>query len=356
MLIDSATIQVRSGRGGDGFVHFARFKYIPKGGPDGGDGGDGGDVSFLADPGVSTLLDFAHKHHWAAQNGENGMEKQMAGKNGRDLEIRVPPGTLIYDDTTGQCLADLATPGQRMRIAQGGKGGFGNDHFKTSTNQAPHFAEPGGPAQEFTLRLELKLIADVGLVGKPNAGKSTLLAAISRAHPKIADYPFTTLEPQLGIAELSGGRRLVVADIPGLIQGAAHGAGLGHQFLRHIERTRVLVHLIEVEPTDGSDPIANYRAIRQELADYSPELAAKPQIIALTKMDLLASEEDRWAARQLIEQQLGQPLHTISAATGQQVLDLLEAAWQITQAARQQAPMPAAHDAPADPPLNRTTD
>jgi len=331
MLIDRATIMVRSGKGGDGFVHFARFKYIPKGGPDGGDGGDGGSVFLLCDPNVATLLDFAHQYHWAAQDGEKGQEKQMAGRDGLDLEIRVPPGTLIYEDTTGELLADLDTPGKRLCVAKGGKRGFGNDHFKNSINQAPHFCEPGQPGEEHKLRLELKLIAEVGLVGKPNAGKSTLLSAISRARPKIADYPFTTLEPQLGITELPGARRMVVADIPGLIEGASQGAGLGHQFLRHVERTRVLIHLVEVEPTDDSDPVANYHIIRNELATYAPKLAQKPQLIALTKMDLLATDADRAAAKELLEQQLGLPVFPISAATGFGLPALLETVWDLVQ-------------------------
>jgi GTPase len=327
MLIDHAIITVRGGKGGDGRVSFRREKYIPKGGPDGGNGGDGGSVYLTATQGIDTLLDFAGRHEWHAQNGEEGGIKDAAGCDGDDLEIRVPPGTLVYDDTTGTLMVDLDTPGKRVCIAKGGRGGFGNDHFKSPTNQAPRVASPGQPPEVFVLRLELKLIADVGLVGKPNAGKSTLLSRISRATPKIADYPFTTLEPQLGITELPGARRMVVADLPGLIEGAHTGHGLGTQFLRHIERTRILVHLLEIEPTDGSNPVENYRVVRNELAQYSPELANKPQIIALSKMDLLLTDEDRTAAIELITHALGLPVMTISAATGQGVNDLMEACW-----------------------------
>jgi GTPase len=259
MFVDEASIHVKAGDGGNGCVSFRREKYIPKGGPDGGDGGNGGSVVFVADPHKDTLLDFSGKHHWTAPRGEAGMGKKMFGKGGEDLVIPVPPGTMVFDLDQGILLADLNEPGRRIVIARGGKGGRGNWHFRTPTNQAPRYAEPGEEGQERRLRLELKLIADVGLVGMPNAGKSTLLRAISAARPKVADYPFTTLEPQLGIVELTGYRRLVVADIPGLIEGAQHGAGLGHAFLRHIERTKIIVHLLDLFPLDGSDPSENYK-------------------------------------------------------------------------------------------------
>lgn len=336
MLVDRATILVRSGKGGDGHVSFARFKYIPKGGPDGGDGGDGGDVFLVASPGIDTLLDLTGRHHWSAGNGEPGGKKGCHGANGDDLDIRIPPGTLVYDDTTGELLADMDAPGMRLLVAKGGRGGFGNDHFATPTHQAPREFTPGEPAEEHTLRLELKLIADLGLVGKPNAGKSTLLSRISRARPKIGDYPFTTLEPNLGIAELSGQRRLVFADIPGLIEGAHRGTGLGHEFLRHVERTRALVHLLDVEPTDGSDPIENYRVVSGELASYSPLLAEKPVIVALTKMDLLASDEDRETARQMMEEALGVPVIPISAASGLGIEKLLDACWELVRRAQEE--------------------
>ena len=327
MLIDHAIINVRAGKGGDGHVSFRREKFVPKGGPDGGNGGDGGSVYLLADSGVDTLLDFAGRHDWHARDGEPGGIKDAAGRDGEDLEIRLPPGTLVFDDATGQLLVDLDVAGKRVRIAKGGRGGFGNDHFKSPTNQAPRVASPGQPPEALALRLELKLIADVGLVGKPNAGKSTLLSSVSRATPKIADYPFTTLEPQLGIVELPGNRRMVLADLPGLIKGAHAGHGLGTQFLRHIERTRILVHLLEIEPSDGSNPVENYHVIRNELARYSPQLAAKTQIIALSKMDLLGTDQDRAAAVELITQALGMPVMTISAATGQGVSALMETCW-----------------------------
>ncbi len=328
MLIDSAIIEVRSGRGGDGCVSFHRAKYVPKGGPDGGDGGDGGDVVLVAEPGVNTLLDFKGRHHWYAQKGEAGRGKQMTGRNGDDLHIKLPPGTLVYDEPTGELLVDLDEPGKQIVIAEGGKGGFGNEHFKSATNQTPREATPGGEAVEKTLRLELKLIADVGLIGLPNAGKSTFLSSVSKARPKVADYPFTTLEPNLGIAELQGHRRIIFADLPGLIEGAADGQGLGHRFLRHVERTKMLLHLIDVDPVDGSDPIENYRTIRKELADYSTELAAKPEIIAISKMDLMPTGEDRAIAVELIEQALDKTVIAISSATHLGLESLLEMIWE----------------------------
>src|SRR5438270_4369112 len=291
MFVDEAVIHVKAGDGGAGCVSFRREKYVPKGGPDGGDGGNGGSVVFLADPSKDTLLDFAGKHHWKAPRGEAGMGKKMYGKSGDDLVIRVPPGTLVYDSDHNILIADLDQPGKRLTIARGGKGGRGNVHFKNASNQTPRYAEPGTEGQERNLKLELKLIADVGLVGMPNAGKSTLLSAISAARPKVADYPFTTLEPQLGIVELVGDRRMVVADIPGFIEGAQRGAGLGHAFLRHIERTKIIVHLLDLYPTDNSDPAENYRTIRKELEAFSPELAGKREIIAANKMDLAIDDE-----------------------------------------------------------------
>ncbi|HEX7009146.1 MAG TPA: GTPase ObgE [Phycisphaeraceae bacterium] len=356
MFVDSAIIHVRSGKGGDGCVSFRREKYIPKGGPDGGDGGDGGSVILQASEQVQTLLDFAGKHHWHAENGQPGGPKQMHGRKGRDLTIPLPPGTLVYDHDTGELIVDLDEPGKSVVIARGGKGGWGNEHFKSPTNQAPRQATPGEPAQELTLRLELKLIADVGLVGKPNAGKSTLLSRISRATPKIADYPFTTLAPQLGIAELPGHRRLVVADIPGLIERAHQGAGLGVRFLRHIERTGLLIHLIEVEPADGTDPVENYQVVRRELAEYSAALAEKTELVALSKMDLIGGEQDRAAAVQLVEQALGRSVFPISAADGSGIAELLEACWahlaKMDRPWRRQpteAPAPEGPDRPAQP-------
>lgn len=326
MFIDEAIIHVKAGDGGDGCVSFRREKYVPKGGPDGGDGGDGGSVIFIADPNKNTLLDFAGKHHWRAPNGQPGMGKKMYGKAGRDLLIRVPPGTLIYDLDHGILLADLDEPGKQALVARGGKGGRGNWHFKSSTNQTPRYAEPGTAGQERNLRLELKLIADVGLVGMPNAGKSTLLSVVSAARPRIADYPFTTLQPQLGIVELSGERRMVLADIPGLIEGAQHGAGLGHAFLRHIERTKIIVHLLDMFPPDGSNPADNYRKIRRELEAFSPSLAKKREIVAANKMDLAIDDQ---AVVRLRNELPDVEIFPISAATRRGVDELLERLWRL---------------------------
>jgi len=324
MFVDEARIHVKAGDGGNGVISFRREKYIPKGGPDGGDGGDGGDVWFIADPNRNTLMDFAGKHHWHARRGEDGMGKQMAGKNGTDLVIRVPPGTLIYDADHDLMLADLDEPHRKVLIAKGGKGGRGNWHFRSSTNQAPRYAEPGTEGQERNLRLELKLIADVGLVGMPNAGKSTLLRATSSARPKVADYPFTTLQPHLGIVELPGHRRMVVADIPGLIEGAHQGAGLGHDFLRHIERTKILVHVLDLFPMDGSDPATNYRTIRRELEAFSPDLAAKREVVAANKIDLAVDD----SALDKLRAELPQArLYAISGVSGKGLPAMLETLW-----------------------------
>ena len=329
MFVDQADITVRAGKGGDGCVAFRREKYIPKGGPVGGDGGKGGDIIFLADEGLNTLLDFRGRPTWEAVPGEAGRGKQQHGADGPDLVIRVPPGTMIYDKATGELLADLK-PHERAIIARGGRGGFGNEHFKTSTNQTPRAASPGEPGESRDLRLELKLIADVGLVGLPNAGKSTLLAALTSATPKIADYPFTTLSPQLGIAPLDAERRLVVADLPGLIEGAAQGAGLGHEFLRHIERTRILVHVLDVQPADGSTPADNYKLIRAEIAGYSAALGEKPEIIALNKLDLLDEADQQKAVadlRRTLRLGASEPVYPISAATRRGTAELLQAVW-----------------------------
>lgn len=331
MFIDEAVITVKAGDGGKGCVSFRREKYIPKGGPDGGNGGDGGNVVFVADENVNTLLDFRGTHHWRAQSGEAGRSKQQSGLAGQDLVIRVPPGTMIFDATTDELLADLGHGAQAV-IARGGKGGWGNEHFKSSINQAPKTADPGEPGEQKRLRLELKLIADVGLIGMPNAGKSTLLSTLTAARPKIADYPFTTLVPQLGIAELGPERRLVIADIPGLIEGASRGAGLGHEFLRHVERTRVLVHLLDAAPTDGSNPADNYRTIRAELAGYSPMLAEKDELIVLNKIDLLPEGEVKAAvARLRADLQLGRDdeVLAISGATHAGTRELLETLWSL---------------------------
>ncbi|UCD76380.1 MAG: GTPase ObgE [Phycisphaerales bacterium] len=334
MLIDRATIFVRSGKGGDGCVSFRREKYIPKGGPNGGDGGKGGDVILQGDASLTTLLPLTPRPHYRAKNGRPGQGKSKHGADGEDRIVKVPPGTLVYDKDTAELLVDITAHGQRFVAAPGGRGGWGNEHFKSATNQTPREATPGEPWIERTLRLELKLIADVGLIGKPNAGKSTMLRAVSRATPKVADYPFTTLSPHLGIAELASGggeRRLMIADIPGLIQGASAGAGLGHDFLRHVERTKLLVHVLDVCPFDESDPADNYAAIRGELASYSSALAEKHEIIAFNKIDLVPAEERAEVLGGLLEKlslpDADPPLVT-SGATGEGMTELLEACWQ----------------------------
>ena len=340
MLVDQATIFVRSGKGGDGHVSFRRQKYIPKGGPDGGDGGDGGSVILVATRGVDTLLDFSGRHHWNAKNGQPGGPKQCHGAKGDDLEIQVPLGTIVYDEETETTLADLSTDGQRLIAVVGGRGGFGNEHFKSPTYQTPREFTPGEQAQQKTLRLELKLIADLGLIGKPNVGKSTLLSQVSNARPKIGNYPFTTLRPNLGIARLRGDRRLVVADIPGLIEGASDGHGLGNQFLRHIERTRCLVHVLGWDPLldSPSSLIAaledDYQMIRKELAGYSVTLVNKPQILVLNKTDLAVDEHLVTEVINALEASLGQRPMTVSGATGKGVNTLLEACWELVNVSK----------------------
>ena len=331
MLVDRARIFVRSGKGGDGCMSFRREKYIPKGGPNGGDGGDGGDVVLVGDRSVGTLLPLTHRPHYRAGHGIQGKGSQMHGANGDDKIVKVPLGTLVTDEASGDLLADISIEGQELVVAKGGKGGWGNEHFKSATNQAPQETTSGEPIEEHILRLELKLIADIGLVGMPNAGKSTLLSAISAARPKVAEYPFTTLHPHLGIAELDINRRLIMADIPGLIEGAADGAGLGHRFLKHIERTGALLHLVDVMPVDGSDPVSNYRAIREELERYSSELAAKDEIVVLNKVDLLPPDE-RDAILATIASELGlDPVITCSGATREGIRDVLEHCWTLAK-------------------------
>lgn len=342
MFVDLVVIRVKAGDGGPGCISFRREKYIPKGGPDGGNGGDGGSILLVTDPGLNTLMDFTGRPEWNAEPGQPGRGSHCAGADGKDLIIKVPEGTLVYDDASGELLHDLG-PGDRITIARGGKGGWGNDHFKSPTNQTPRRADPGEPGEFRTLRLELKLIADVGIVGLPNAGKSTLIASVTKASPKIADYPFTTLSPVLGIAELDADRRIVLADIPGLIEGAAEGHGLGHDFLRHIERTRVLIHLVEASPADGSDPADNYRLIREELRRYSAELAEKDEIIALSKIDLLEDDDSRQAAARKLAADLELPRLTdvtlLSAATHVGTRDLLERAWKALAAHGKREPL-----------------
>jgi len=326
MFIDEADIVVTAGNGGNGCMAFRREKYVPKGGPAGGDGGDGGSVYIRADDSYNTLQHLAGHHHWSAQNGAPGEGKNKHGRNGRDVTVLVPPGTIVRDAEKEITLKDLAETGDRVCVVQGGKGGRGNSRFKSATNQAPRQWEPGEGGQHRKLHLELKLIADAGLVGLPNAGKSTLTAHVSAARPKIADYPFTTRHPCLGIVELSNFRRFVLADIPGIIEGAHEGAGLGDEFLRHIERTRVLVHIVDICPVTG-DPADNYHTIRKELEQYSPALAGKPEIITANKMDLTDSEEHlaEFVAK------LGREVSPISAVTGKGLEALGELIWRRIQ-------------------------
>ncbi|MHC4657284.1 MAG: GTPase ObgE [Planctomycetota bacterium] len=323
MFIDQAQIWVKAGDGGNGCLSFRREKYVPKGGPDGGDGGRGGNVYFQAAENLDTLLDFAGKHHWRAQNGQPGSGANKHGANGQDLVISVPPGTLIYDTDFDLLLKDLNEVGLKVCVCRGGKGGRGNKAFATSTNQAPRQTETGKTGQERNIRLELKLIADVGLVGMPNAGKSTLISRCSAARPKIADYPFTTIEPVLGIVELSDFRRFVLADIPGLIEGAHNGVGLGFEFLRHIERTTIIVHILDIMPTVGSAPVENYKAIRSELKQYSKALAQKPEVIVANKIDL---DPDGKIVEDLTEK-LNKDIYPISAVTGAGIKELSELLW-----------------------------
>ncbi|MGA2257263.1 MAG: GTPase ObgE [Thermoguttaceae bacterium] len=330
MFVDEVVVCFEAGKGGDGCVSFRREKYVPLGGPDGGDGGDGGSVILVAREGVDSLAMLAHRKSWKAESGENGAGANCHGASGKDLTIAVPPGTVIIDAEHGHVLKDLAKEGDQVAVARGGYGGKGNNRFKTATNRAPRQSTPGEPGEIRTVRLELKLIADVGLVGMPNAGKSTLLSRLSRARPEIASYPFTTKHPNLGLVQIDGDRSFVMADIPGLIEGAHAGAGLGHEFLRHIERTGILVHLVEPEPIDATDPIANYRTIRGELEQYSADLAARQEIAAVTKADLPQAEEVR---RQLAEL-LGRDVLLISAVTGQGLNQLVAA---IAQALHQPA-------------------
>jgi GTP-binding protein len=295
-FIDEATIEIRAGDGGNGSASFRREKFLPKGGPDGGDGGRGGSVYGVADINLNTLVDYRYKRSFRAERGENGRGADCYGKGGEDVELRFPPGTLVFDADTDELLCDLAVPGERVLLARGGQGGLGNLHFKSSVNRAPKFATPGEEGEQRRLRLELKVLADVGLLGMPNAGKSTFIRAVSAARPKVADYPFTTLYPNLGVVREGTDRSFVIADIPGLIEGAAEGAGLGHQFLRHLARTGLLLHIVDAAPMDGgADPVAEVRALEKELKKYDPTLAAKPRWLVLNKLDLLP-EEDREAA------------------------------------------------------------
>ena len=330
-FVDSANIYVKAGDGGDGIASFRREKYVPKGGPNGGDGGDGGDVILKTDPNLMTLLDVVSQTEYYAGDGEKGAPKKRDGANGEDVVILVPVGTIVRDRDTGLTLKDMNREGMTAVVARGGKGGRGNVHFKSSTNQAPRKFEEGTKGQERHLELELKLVADVGLVGQPNAGKSTLLSRISAAHPKIAGYPFTTLQPELGVVDAGTYQRFTVADMPGLISGAHEGRGLGDQFLRHIERTRVLIHVVDAAPLDGSDPVEAYRTLREELQEYSPSLAAKPEILVGSKMDLKGSEK----GVQRLQEQLDREVLPISSQTGRGLKELVTRTLEVLEEAEE---------------------
>jgi len=322
MFIDRARIFIKAGDGGNGIVSFHREKYVPNGGPDGGDGGKGGDVIFVVEEGLNTLIDFRYKKKFLAEPGENGGSGNCSGKVGKDLVIKLPPGTLVKDENTGRILADMTKFDQRTTVAKGGKGGAGNQHFATPTRQIPSFAKSGNSGEEFKVILELKLIADVGLVGYPNAGKSTILASVSAAKPKIADYPFTTLVPNLGVVSVDVGASFVLADIPGLIEGAHEGVGLGFEFLRHVERTRLLIHVVDVAAIDGRDPVSDFETINAELREYNPKLAERPQIVAANKIDLPDGEENMAKFVETVENK-GFKVFPISAATGKGVRELM---------------------------------
>ena len=323
MFVDKVTIKVRAGNGGNGAVSFRREKYIPKGGPDGGFGGHGGDVIFEVDTGLHTLMDFRYKKKFQAGHGENGSGGNRSGKNGAHEIIKVPPGTLVKDEETDLVLADLKTPGQQKVLLRGGRGGQGNASFATATRQTPRFAQEGGKGKEYTVILELKSIADVGLVGFPNVGKSTMLSILSSARPKIADYHFTTLQPNLGVVEVRPGQSFVMADIPGIIEGAHEGVGLGYAFLRHIERTRILVHVIDVSGSEGRDPLDDFNIITRELKQYSEKLANRPQIVAANKVDITGAQENIEKLRELVEP-MGIKVFTVSAAQNQGFRPLLD--------------------------------
>ncbi len=330
MFVDRVTIEVEAGKGGDGCVSFRREKYIPRGGPDGGDGGDGGSVVLVAEAGVDSLSALVHRKRWKAKRGGNGSGQNRHGASADDVVIRVPPGTVVIDADHGHALKDLVEAGDSVTAAHGGKGGKGNTRFKSAVNQVPRESTRGGDAECRRLTLELKVIADVGLVGLPNAGKSTLLSRVSRARPEIADYPFTTKTPHLGIVHIDMDRTLVMADIPGLIEGAHAGVGLGHEFLRHVERTRVLVHLVEPTPVDGSDPVENYRAIRRELVEYGHGLAERPEVLAVSKAELPGAEE----VRAQLADASGHDVVLFSSVTGQGLDRLLQTAHAALQQAR----------------------
>ena len=324
MFADRAKIYIKSGKGGDGHVSFRREKYVPNGGPDGGDGGHGGDVIFEVDEGLNTLTDFRHLRKYCAENGQEGGKKNCRGKDGKDIVIKVPEGTVIKEANSGKVITDMSGENRRYVILTGGKGGNGNQHYATSTMQAPKYAQPGQPAKELELMLELKVIADVGLVGFPNVGKSTFLSRVTNARPKIANYHFTTLNPNLGVVDLEGAKGFVIADIPGLIEGASEGIGLGHEFLRHIERTRVMIHIVDAAGSEGRDPIEDIYAINKELANYNEEIASRPQVIAANKIDMIfEGDEDPVEKIKKEFEPKGIKVYPISAISGDGVRTLL---------------------------------
>ena len=327
---DRADIYISSGRGGDGCASFRRELYVPNGGPDGGDGGKGGDLIFVVDEGMNTLADFRHKRKYAAGNGEPGRKRRCHGANGADMVIKVPPGTIVKDKETGKVILDMSNKKEPVVLLRGGRGGKGNQHYATSTMQAPKYAQPGQKAKELFVTLELKVIADVGLVGFPNVGKSTFLSRVTNARPKIANYHFTTLNPNLGVVDLAEGNGFVIADIPGIIEGASEGIGLGYEFLRHIERTKVNIHIVDAASVEGRDPIADIHSIMNELNAYNPEIAKRPQVIAANKIDVM-SEEERETAITLLKEEFepeGFEVFPISAVTGEGVNELL---WRVNQ-------------------------
>ena len=324
MFSDRARIFIKSGKGGDGHVSFRREMYVPNGGPDGGDGGKGGDVIFEVDKGLNTLVDFRHSKKFCAQPGEPGGKRRCHGANGKDIVLRVPEGTIIREAESGKVIADMSGENTRQVILKGGKGGLGNQHFATSTMQVPKYAQPGQPSQELWVNLELKVIADVGLIGFPNVGKSTFLSRVTNANPKIANYHFTTLAPNLGVVDLGDGEGFVLADIPGLIEGASQGAGLGHEFLRHIERTKMMIHVVDAAGSEGRDPIEDIYKINEELEQYNAGIAARPQVIAANKVDLVYSGDEDPVERIRAEfEPKGYRVFAISGVTGEGIRDLL---------------------------------
>ena len=337
MFADRAKIYIRSGKGGDGHVSFRRELYVPNGGPDGGDGGRGGDVIFEVDEGLNTLYDYRHRRKFKAEDGEEGGKRRCHGKDGSDIILKVPEGTIIREAESGKVIADMSGENRRQTILKGGRGGAGNQHFATSTMQVPKYAQPGQPAQELEVLLELKVIADVGLVGFPNVGKSTLLSRVTNAQPKIANYHFTTLTPNLGVVDLEGGGGFVIADIPGLIEGASEGVGLGHEFLRHIVRTRVLIHMVDAASTEGRDPIEDIYAINKELKAYNEEIAGRPQVIAANKVDVLGEDTEPIERLKKEFEPQGIRVFPISAVAGQGLKELLYYVKELLDAAPQEA-------------------